>query len=150
MYLQLHFIIFIITWVLKMLTHILITHSLYNARWNHHKRFELQALGFWHISGSKLKSYYEIWTFWSINIIQMTQTISWLVLNLILEGIIEWNLQWPVISESLIWATLLQVGSRENGNAGHDYKREDFISSNFWCSRNEYLGVGRKVLQLAS
>ena len=54
----------------------------------------------------------------------------------------------PVISESLIWATLLQVGSREeNGNAGHDYKRgEDFISSNFWCSRNEYLGVG-KVLQ---
>ena len=79
----------------------------------------------------------------------MIQTISWLVLNLILEGIIEWNLQWPVISESLIWATLLQVGSRENGNAGHDYKREDFISSNFWCSRNEYLGVGRKVLQLA-
>ena len=32
----------------------------------------------------------------------------------------------PVIRESLIWATLLQgsssTHSRENGNAGHDYK----------------------------
>ena len=30
-------------------------------------------LGSWHISGLKSKSYYEIWTFWSIKVIQMIQ-----------------------------------------------------------------------------
>ena len=42
------------------------------ARWNHHKSFDFRTLssanflGSWHIFGLKPKSYYEIWTFWSI------------------------------------------------------------------------------------
>ena len=34
-------------------------------------------MGFWHISGFKWKSYYEISTFWSLNVLQIIQFYNW-------------------------------------------------------------------------
>ena len=74
-------------------------------------------LGYWHISGLKSKSYYEIWTFWSQIDLQMIQfhsflDVKWDFLFSLLKKSL-WNpgkpINWVIIMVQVFFHTFLQL-----------------------------------------